>query len=190
MHAPLYSYRTTPALHTLTTRDTLTTLHTLTAHMRHLNLTCAPPTPDQPRADSKPLEAGALRVCAAAACSLAPLDRPACHTRLPLLVTALLKVLAIVRTSTHDYTLCTMHYALCTMHYALCTMLCALCTMHLLCTYHVLTPPQGYVASADRAEQRRRRKQGGQGRRGRRRCARPLAPPEAATLRYSACNPM
>ena len=45
----------------------------------------------QPRTDSKPLEAGALRVCASAACSLAPLDRPACHTRLPLLVTALLK---------------------------------------------------------------------------------------------------
>ena len=70
--------------------------HTCThhAHTRHLNLTCATPPPEQPRADSKPLEAGALRVCAAAACSLAPLDRPACHTRLPLLVTALLKVLA------------------------------------------------------------------------------------------------
>ena len=122
MHAPLYSYRTTPALHTLTTRDTLTTLHTLTAHMRHLNLTCAPPTPDQPRADSKPLEAGALRVCAAAACSLAPLDRPACHTRLPLLVTALLKVLAM-----HVLVHTTTHYALCTMHYAL--------TVYLPCPY-------------------------------------------------------
>eukprot|EP00964_Phaeocystis_antarctica_P053576 scaffold31461_cov50-Phaeocystis_antarctica.AAC.4 len=74
---------------------------------------------------------------------------------------------------------------------------CALCTVHLLCTYHVLTPPQGYVASADRAEQqrRRRRKQGGEGRRGRRRCARPLAPPRLqpyvllpATLCDGACN--
>ena len=110
-------------------------------------------------------------MCAAAACSLAPLDRPACHTRLPLLVTALLKVLAM-HVLVHDYTLCTMHYALCTY--------CVL-TMSLLLLkgmWRQLTEPSSGGGSKG--------EKGGEGGGG----AHDLSPPEAATLCDRACNPM